>query len=241
MAESQEKHAITAEYAVQMTCDKCVSKVHGALSPLGVQHYTISLPNQLVTVQSVPREHPPSRLLAVLRSTGLTSLLRGITSPYIAASTPYTYPGAAVCIFESFKGAAQGWAQDVNKGLSRLVQIDDSEILVDLTVDGLEPHAEYTLQVRECGDLSQGSLSTGDVLHSIGTLQTDSKGSGELVQEVQGFAMWQLVGRSLVFQSPKGPDFDVAGIIARSAGLFQNAKKICACSGKTLWEEASRL
>ena len=235
------EHLITTEYAVQMTCEKCVAKVHGVLGPLGLQHYAISLPEQVVTVKSAPREHAPSRLLSVLRSTGLTSLLRGIASPYITASTPYTYPGAAVCIFESFKGAAQGWAQNVNKGLSRLVQIDDSEILVDLTVDGLEPHSEYQLQIRECGDLSQGSQSTGDVLHSVGTLQTDAKGSGELVKEVQGFAMWQLVGRSLVLQSRKGSDFDIAGIIARSAGLFQNTKRVCACSGKTLWEEASRL
>ena len=27
------------------------------------------------------------------------------------------------------------------------------------------------------------------------------------------------------------------GIIARSAGLFQNTKTVCACTGKTLWEE----
>ena len=27
------------------------------------------------------------------------------------------------------------------------------------------------------------------------------------------------------------------GIIARSAGLFQNKKTVCTCSGKTIWEE----
>lgn len=30
------------------------------------------------------------------------------------------------------------------------------------------------------------------------------------------------------------------GIIARSAGLFQNPKRICACDGLTLWEERGR-
>lgn len=30
------------------------------------------------------------------------------------------------------------------------------------------------------------------------------------------------------------------GIIARSAGLFQNPKQICACDGITLWEERDR-
>lgn len=32
----------------------------------------------------------------------------------------------------------------------------------------------------------------------------------------------------------------VCGIIARSAGLFQNPKQICACDGVTLWEERDR-
>ena len=30
------------------------------------------------------------------------------------------------------------------------------------------------------------------------------------------------------------------GIISRSAGLFENTKKICACDGVTLWEERNR-
>lgn len=31
----------------------------------------------------------------------------------------------------------------------------------------------------------------------------------------------------------------LCGIIARSAGLFQNTKKVCTCDGVTLWEEAA--
>lgn len=30
------------------------------------------------------------------------------------------------------------------------------------------------------------------------------------------------------------------GIIARSAGLFQNPKQICSCDGLTIWEERHR-
>merc|ERR1712136_123241 len=30
------------------------------------------------------------------------------------------------------------------------------------------------------------------------------------------------------------------GIIVRSAGLFENAKRICACDGVTLWDERNR-
>ena len=31
------------------------------------------------------------------------------------------------------------------------------------------------------------------------------------------------------------------GIIARSAGLFENEKRVCACTGKTLWEEREEI
>ena len=30
------------------------------------------------------------------------------------------------------------------------------------------------------------------------------------------------------------------GIVARSSGLFQNPKQICACDGLTLWDERDR-
>ncbi len=30
------------------------------------------------------------------------------------------------------------------------------------------------------------------------------------------------------------------GIIARSAGLFQNPKKVCTCDGVTIWDEARK-
>ena len=62
-----------------------------------------------------------------------------------------------------------------------------------------------------------------------------------------------IIGRSLVikesaddFGRGSSPDSKTdgaagkgiaCGIIARSAGLFDNPKKICACDGKTLWDE----
>lgn len=34
-----------------------------------------------------------------------------------------------------------------------------------------------------------------------------------------------------------GADGEAVGIVARAAGLFENPKKICLCSGKSIWEE----
>ena len=230
---------LKTEFAVKMTCSQCSEKVRGSLKGLNIESCHLDVPSQTVVLES---KEPPSRLLTAIRSSGLITALRGIASPFTAKATPYTYPAAAVCIFESFKGAAQGWAQDVNRGLARLVQIGENEIFVDLSVDNLEPNSAYSFRVNECGDLSQGAESTGDCFRRIGQIFTDSLGKGEFMGEVKGLSIWQIVGRSLVLEPMFGPRSDsIAGIVARSGGLFENKKTVCACSGKTLWEEASRL
>ncbi len=35
----------------------------------------------------------------------------------------------------------------------------------------------------------------------------------------------------------KNDEDTVAGVIARSAGVWENDKTVCSCTGKTLWEE----
>ena len=32
----------------------------------------------------------------------------------------------------------------------------------------------------------------------------------------------------------------MCGIVARSAGLFQNTKRVCTCDGVTIWDEAEK-
>ena len=32
----------------------------------------------------------------------------------------------------------------------------------------------------------------------------------------------------------------MCGVIARSAGLFENTKKVCTCDGVTIWDEAKK-
>ena len=39
------------------------------------------------------------------------------------------------------------------------------------------------------------------------------------------------------FPPPPPPLQTLCGIIARSAGLFHNTKKVCTCDGVTIWEE----
>jgi copper chaperone for superoxide dismutase len=55
--------------------------------------------------------------------------------------------------------------------------------------------------------------------------------------------IWELIGRSIVVSksqegkfSSEDPD-TVVGVIARSAGVWDNDKTVCSCTGKTVWEE----
>lgn len=59
------------------------------------------------------------------------------------------------------------------------------------------------------------------------------------------FQVWEVIGHALVVSRqdeqegrPLENDEDtVVGIIARSAGVWDNDKTVCSCTGKTLWEE----
>ena len=184
---------------------------------------------------------PPSHSLSLLRSTGMNTILRGISSPLSQSNSPYTLSMAAVCIFESFKGAVKGWIENVNKGLARLIQLDENQMLLDLSVHDLIPSTRYTVDVYECGDLSCGISKIGSVFYNLGQFTSTQQGTGELISEISGISVWQIIGRSIVLQpllEMNMEDSFVAGIIARSAGVFENPKEVCTCSGKTLWEES---
>lgn len=100
----------------------------------------------------------------------------------------------------------------------------------------------------EHGDLEHGHV--GD----LGNIEVEENGWGDLVAESKRVKVWDIIGRSMVItqneddlgrnntkeskmNGSSGPGV-LCGIIARSAGAFENMKKVCACSGKTLWEEA---
>ncbi|KAI9098786.1 superoxide dismutase [Phlyctochytrium arcticum] len=226
--------ALKTEFAVNMTCDSCIQKVETALSSIpNVTKHTTSLPTKSVTIESTT---PPSILLRVLKSTGLATVLKG------QSTVTGEHLGAAVCIFESFRGA-RGWAQNNNRGLARLVQVDESTCLVDVTVHGMQ-EGEHSVKIHECGDISGGSDTVGAALHDLGNIAVDKSGSGDLVVEHDGFKLWEVLGRSIVMEKLRKlegerDDSDrVCGIIARSAGVFENPKSVCSCSGETLWEES---
>lgn len=170
------------------------------------------------------------------------------------ANTPYTLGSAAVSILESFADIEeQGKSEDPSRevrGLARMVQVSSGKTLVDLTVRGVAP-GTYRASIREYGDLKFGARSTGPVWAggengnrgALGVVEVGEDGRGS-VFVAHPFQIWEVIGHAMILTKqeegsrPLVNDSDtVVGVIARSAGMWENDKTVCSCTGKTLWEE----
>lgn len=140
-----------------------------------------------------------------------------------------------------------------------MVQVSSGVTLVDLTINGIAP-GKYWATIREAGDISQGAVSTGGIWESLkskvlgsetpqkeprgvfGTVNVDDKGRGNVFLD-RPVAIWELIGRSMVVAgNTEGPfkredENTLVGVIARSAGVWDNDKMVCSCSGKNVWQE----
>ena len=204
---------------------------------LGVTKVEADLKNQLVLIEGTAS---PSSIVSAIESTGRDAILRGSGKSN----------SAGVCILETHSTQVS----DKVRGLARMVEVSSGLTLVDLTIKGLPP-GTYHATVRETGDISQGAASTGGIweaIKSIGGFGQDRGdfGSIDVGQDGRGSAfldrsvsIWELIGRSMVVSKERAGPFisedpnTLVGVIARSAGVWDNDKVVCSCSGKSVWEE----
>ncbi|KAH8397298.1 hypothetical protein KR215_011919 [Drosophila sulfurigaster] len=90
----------------------------------------------------------------------------------------------------------------------------------------------------------------------LGNIRANEAGRATFRFVDPSLEMWDIIGRAVVITA-KADDFGrggnaqslidgnsgdriACGIIARSAGIFQNFKRICACDGVTLWDERNK-
>lgn len=212
-----------------MTCDGCVNSVKNALSKVsGVSEFDIDFKNQRV---SVIGSTPPSTIIKSIQETGRDAIIRGTGKPN----------SAAVAILENFNLQTNDLKQ-VN-GLARIVAVNDSNLLVDLTVNGLLKKGLYFPSIRRSGDISNGALSTGEAILNLPPINVEQQESnntysGQLFTLID-LKIYDLIGRSFAISSEdkKVNKDSLVGVIARSAGAWENDKQVCSCSGKTIWQE----
>lgn len=135
-----------------------------------------------------------------------------------------------------------------------MVQVASDLTILDLSIRGLSP-GTYHATVRETGDISQGPESAGAIWEALkakkestpcrgvlGTLEVSKGGVGSIFWD-KPIQIWEMIGRSIVVARQQDGKFDkndadtLVGVIARSAGAWENDKTVCSCSGKTVWEE----
>ena len=138
-------------------------------------------------------------------------------------------------------------------GICRFVQIAPKTVLMDLTVRlpppsnvGLNPaRSAFNVYIASTGNLINPPLTTGKTFLPLGQIEPDNEGYGDMFREVDG-DLWEWIGRGCVVEaadqvSPSSPQSGIgrifAGVVARSAGVWGNDKTVCACSGRTMWEE----
>jgi len=119
---------------------------------------------------------------------------------------------------------------------------------------------EYALTVRKSGDISNIPSSIGaiypmkrfqheertidDEKESNCTVDVGQDGKGSVFLDMQ-IGLQDFIGRSILLTSQiekegrqiKNDESTLIGVIARSAGVWDNEKTICSCSGKTIWQE----
>ena len=140
---------------------------------------------------------------------------------------------------------------DKVRGLVRIVQVAEGVTIFDVAVRGVR-EGRYGVSVRCNGDISRGAESAGAVWDAtessgkgrgdLGVLSIGKSGIGSVFLD-RPIAIWELIGRSIVMATEGKERFDredpdeLVGVIARSAGVWENDKTVCSCSGKTVWEE----
>ena len=139
-------------------------------------------------------------------------------------------------------------------GICRFVQIAPRTILMDLTVRlpppsnvGLNASQGWNVYISKTGNMLDPPDSTGAAMRTLGKIIPDKGGYGDMFTEIEG-ELWEWIGRGCIVQADAGSIGSVrakdekrgrifAGVVARSAGAWGNDKTVCACSGRTMWEE----
>lgn len=223
---------LMTEFMVDMKCEGCVSAVKDKLLRLdGVKSVDVDLSNQVVRILG---SLPVKTMADALEHTGRKARLIGQGNPHDFLVS------AAVA---EFKGP-------VFFGVVRIAQVNMELARIDANFSGLSP-GKHGWAINEFGDLTRGAESTGKIYNSenntsekplgdLGTLETNDNGEANFSGAKPMLRVADLIGRSIViYETEDKSDKGIAAaVIARSAGVGQNYKKLCTCDGVTIWESS---
>ncbi|XP_070806597.1 copper chaperone for superoxide dismutase isoform X1 [Pituophis catenifer annectens] len=246
----------TLEFAVEMTCQNCVEAVQKTLQKTpGLRIVDIQLDSQTVLVETSLGTEEVQNLL---ETTGCKAVLKGMGS-----NVPGLLGTAAVAMV-SGRGLIQGVVRFLQLSPEKCL-VDGTVDGLQPGLHGLHVHefGDLSRTFDSCGDHfnPKGECHGGPQdLHrhagDLGNILATADGRASFRMEDPQLKVDDIIGRSLVIDegeddlgrgnhplskiSGNSGERVACGIIASSSGLFQNPKKICTCSGVTLWEERER-
>nr|AJD79350.1 superoxide dismutase 1 [Panonychus citri] len=207
-----------------MTCSKCEDKIRKSLDSMDevtIKSIDIAGQQVLVEISEKATITIPDLQNHIETTTGLRTVIKGI--------------GEGISTVSEFNGP------DNLIGVIRLAQLSNNRCLVDGVIDDIKltnNSAHCRLDIHEFGDLR------GETFDHVGPVKVSIM---EKVKPISSRCLFRgnfdncdltsVIGRSLVIKEQESDRKLSAAIIARSSPVFGNEKKICFCSGKTLWDE----
>uniref|UniRef100_J3M0K9 Superoxide dismutase copper chaperone n=2 Tax=Oryza brachyantha TaxID=4533 RepID=J3M0K9_ORYBR len=217
---------------VDMKCEGCVTAVKNKLQTLeGIKNIEVDLNNQVVRVLG---SLPVKTMLDALHQTGRDARLIGQGNPndFLVSAAVAEFKGPVIF------------------GVVRLAQVNMELARVEATFSGLSP-GKHGWSINEFGDLTRGAESTGKVyspsdyrsnkpLGDLGTLEAGENGEAQFSASKEKLKVVDLIGRSIALYATEDRSDPgiAAAVIARSAGVGENYKKLCTCDGVTIWESS---
>ncbi|CAI9093867.1 OLC1v1029457C1 [Oldenlandia corymbosa var. corymbosa] len=221
---------LLTEYMVDMSCEGCVKAVKNKLQTVeGIKNVDVDLENQVVRILG---NTPVKTMTEALEQTGRKARLIGQGSPddFLVSAAVAEFKGPVVF------------------GVVRFAQVSMELARIEANFSGVSP-GKHAWSINEFGDLTRGAASTGKIfnptnasgeecLGDLGTLEVDEKGNSFFSGAKPSLRVVDLIGRSIVvYETEDKSDAGLAAaVIARSAGVGENYKKLCTCDGTTIWE-----
>ncbi|KAH8394621.1 hypothetical protein KR222_000297, partial [Zaprionus bogoriensis] len=246
------------EFAVKITRgDKaCVESLQRALE--GVGHIEIDSKEGRVVVQTTK---PWSEVQDRIESTGRQAVLSGFggqsavalinTTGCVVDKTPVQGAVRFTTIGSQQAGVVvDGVVDGLEPGLHGFHIHESGDVSQGCASVGAHYNPRESHHGSPEADASQ--RHAGD----LGNIRADETGRATFRFVDPALDIWDIIGRAVVITSHaddlggggnaqslidgNSGDRIACGIIARSAGILQNFKRICACDGVTLWDERNK-
>ncbi|CAN1333008.1 Copper chaperone for superoxide dismutase, chloroplastic/cytosolic [Linum perenne] len=226
---------LLTEFMVDMSCEGCVKSVKNKLQVVeGVKNVEVDLENQVVRVLG---SSSVKEMTEALKQTGRNARLigQGVPEDFLVSAAVAEFKGPDIF------------------GVVRFAQVNMELARIEANFSGLSP-GKHGWSINEYGDLTKGAASTGKVFNptsngsenepigDLRTLEVDEKGEAFFSGVKQKLRVVDLIGRAVaVYKTEDRSDAGLtAAVIARSAGVGENYKKLCTCDGTTIWESSDR-